>query len=148
MALYRAYDANLARWISRDPIGENGGPNLYGYVQNNPLNLTDPLGLDNVSNDDICGATSDPSFLEGLFPYKYKDDVDKLKQRANQCKSLQEKEDFKKEIDKLIDRIKNEEYSADFQKKKDNYALDPAIRRLCSLRKQVSPPPTKPKGLF
>ena len=32
LALYRAYDANLGRWLSADPIGEAGGLNLYGYV--------------------------------------------------------------------------------------------------------------------
>ena len=38
-----AYDG--LSWISRDPIGENGGINLYGYVGNTPVNATDPLGL-------------------------------------------------------------------------------------------------------
>jgi hypothetical protein len=33
-------------WPSRDPIQENGGLNLYGYVLNNPINWVDPLGLD------------------------------------------------------------------------------------------------------
>ena len=42
---FRFYSADLGRWISRDPIGEDGGLNLYGYVGNNPLGLTDPLGL-------------------------------------------------------------------------------------------------------
>lgn len=42
---YRAYEAELGRWISRDPISEAGGINLYGYVQNNPINLWDPYGL-------------------------------------------------------------------------------------------------------
>jgi RHS repeat-associated protein len=43
--LYRPYNPPLGRWLSRDPIGEAGGLNLYGYVENNPVNLTDPLGL-------------------------------------------------------------------------------------------------------
>ncbi|MBL9152393.1 MAG: hypothetical protein JNK37_07910 [Verrucomicrobiales bacterium] len=45
LALYRAYDANLGRWLSEDPLGEAGGVNLYGYVGNGPAGAWDPLGL-------------------------------------------------------------------------------------------------------
>jgi RHS repeat-associated protein len=45
LSLYRAYDPSLGRWLSRDPIGEAGGINLYGYVANHPTKLIDPLGL-------------------------------------------------------------------------------------------------------
>ncbi|MEO7659714.1 MAG: RHS repeat-associated core domain-containing protein, partial [Pyrinomonadaceae bacterium] len=42
----RFYDPNLGRFISEDPIGFKGKDiNLYGYVRNNPLNSSDPLGL-------------------------------------------------------------------------------------------------------
>jgi RHS repeat-associated protein len=45
LALYRAYSPSLGRWISRDPIAERRGPNLYAYVSNDPTNRIDRLGL-------------------------------------------------------------------------------------------------------
>ena len=71
LAVFRAYDSNLGRWLNRDPLGEVGRPslrgsfgdmtslarvanrdtthfqgtNLYGYVLNDPVNAMDPLGL-------------------------------------------------------------------------------------------------------
>ncbi len=44
---FRAYDPKTGRWLSRDPIEEQGGINLYAYVENNPIQLVDPLGLCN-----------------------------------------------------------------------------------------------------
>ena len=41
----RPYSPELARFLSRDPIEENGGPNLYAFTKNNPVNSIDPLGL-------------------------------------------------------------------------------------------------------
>lgn len=40
----RWFDSGLGRFISRDPIGLEGGPNLYAYVDNSPANEIDPLG--------------------------------------------------------------------------------------------------------
>ena len=42
---YRYYQPQTGRWINRDPIGERGGENLYGFVSNDPLGLIDVLGL-------------------------------------------------------------------------------------------------------
>ena len=41
---YRYYDPLTGRWPSRDPIGERGGINLYGFVGNDGVNLWDALG--------------------------------------------------------------------------------------------------------
>lgn len=48
LTLYRAYDTDLGRWLSRDPIYETGGSNLYSYCLGNPLTAVDPFGLKGV----------------------------------------------------------------------------------------------------
>ena len=45
---YRYYSPELGRWLSRDPIGENGGWNLYVMVGNDVVGEWDYLGLDKL----------------------------------------------------------------------------------------------------
>ncbi len=42
---FRYYNPTLGRWMSRDPIEEFGGVQLYGVIQNNPVWTVDPFGL-------------------------------------------------------------------------------------------------------
>lgn len=42
---YRYYAPEWGRWVSRDPIAESGGINLYGMVGNDAMNLWDYLGF-------------------------------------------------------------------------------------------------------
>ena len=41
----RCYSPVLGRWMTRDPIGEEGGVNLYAFCENDPLDSCDYLGL-------------------------------------------------------------------------------------------------------
>ena len=41
---YRFYVPHLGRWLNRDPLQEQGGINLYGYVHGDPLGYVDPDG--------------------------------------------------------------------------------------------------------
>ena len=41
---YRKYSPALGRWVSRDPIGEYGGVNLYAALRNSSLGQIDTLG--------------------------------------------------------------------------------------------------------
>ncbi|WP_073472476.1 RHS repeat domain-containing protein [Desulfatibacillum alkenivorans] len=55
---YRYLDVELGRWVNRDPIEEEGGWNLYGFVANMCTNTLDPLGKvygkhPNISTYDI-----------------------------------------------------------------------------------------------
>jgi RHS repeat-associated protein len=43
---YRYYNPSTGRWLSRDPIEENGGLNIYAFVKNNPIIAVDICGLD------------------------------------------------------------------------------------------------------
>ncbi len=44
----RYYNPSLGRFITKDPIGLRGGINQYTYVDNNPVNYTDPYGLTTI----------------------------------------------------------------------------------------------------
>ncbi|MCK4981820.1 MAG: RHS repeat-associated core domain-containing protein [Victivallaceae bacterium] len=62
---YRYYSPALGKWLSRDPIGERGGSNLYAMVNNNPVDYWDKLGLkkkcDCLTDDEINNLL----FLDG-----------------------------------------------------------------------------------
>jgi RHS repeat-associated protein len=45
---YRYYNPELGRWVNRDPIGELGGLNVYGFVGNESISSGDYLGLMSV----------------------------------------------------------------------------------------------------
>ena len=45
----RSYDPRIGRFLQRDPLGDGPDVNLYRYVKNNPVNFTDPFGLEGGS---------------------------------------------------------------------------------------------------
>ena len=51
----RDYDAQAARWTTKDPILFAGGDtNLYAYVSNDPVNRHDSNGLDGPGDGGVC----------------------------------------------------------------------------------------------
>jgi RHS repeat-associated protein len=74
LTLFRAYDPNTAKWLSRDLLGIAGGINLYGYVGNNPVNKIDSMGLcsedsNDLADDDNNGPQIPPPPPDLLDPY-------------------------------------------------------------------------------
>ena len=82
--LYRAYSPALARFLTRDPIAENGGPNLYNFVGNNPVTKWDALGFQYATYS-IPRVTGDfNADLTGHYASKYVPD-DKVDTQKGCC---------------------------------------------------------------
>ena len=64
--LHRWYDSRDGRRLSRDPIGVEGGVNLYNYTENNPVNRVDVLGLD--PKKDKCEKELGICVLNAVLP--------------------------------------------------------------------------------
>jgi uncharacterized protein RhaS with RHS repeats len=52
------YNPSTGRWISRDPIAEKGGRNLYCFAYNCPISKHDPLGRDSKTFNTYDGYSS------------------------------------------------------------------------------------------
>jgi RHS repeat-associated protein len=61
----RDYDAQVGRWMAKDPILFNGGDtNLFGYLQSDPVNWIDPYGLAWTDWQENIKATVEGTTLE------------------------------------------------------------------------------------
>jgi RHS repeat-associated protein len=58
LTMFRVYDPQTGRWLSKDPIEEMGGVNLYAYVGGDPVNWIDPLGLFYIYGHKVPGANN------------------------------------------------------------------------------------------
>ena len=93
LTLYRAYDPASGRWLSRDPIGEEGDPygNLYPYVAGSTPNSRDPLGLVGTPGLTVPGESNarfceDVSWDEAAVnPYQIMNDAECLLAGAGGC---------------------------------------------------------------
>ncbi|UDQ97755.1 RHS repeat-associated core domain-containing protein [Lentisphaerota bacterium WC36G] len=82
---YRYYNPVNGKWLSRDPIEEFGGYNLYGFIGNDVISFIDVLGLGVfiiTEKDDIKINDNRPSDEEAGFKVRY---IPTEKQK-NDCK--------------------------------------------------------------
>ncbi|NJM09477.1 MAG: RHS repeat-associated core domain-containing protein [Bdellovibrionaceae bacterium] len=118
----RHYDARVGRWISKDPIGfEGGDTNLYGYVLNDPVNGIDTNGLfpKNVDEAGECIWGNPLGILENreLNIRLNQKRMDWLKRQLNNKNVCEDKAHIQKMIDFLESR--NVEYRNDIQNIRD-----------------------------
>ncbi len=63
----RAYDPNLQRWLTQDPLDEEGGINLFSFVANDPVNMVDDWGMQPVMNTQIRGVVANPAINQQIY---------------------------------------------------------------------------------
>ena len=76
---YRYYDSANGRWLGRDPIEENGGLNIYNFVNNDGVNSSDYLGMD--PNADYWSFSDEEKAKFNKFRLRgisYVDSIDKV----------------------------------------------------------------------
>ena len=89
------YDPQVGRWMSRDPIAESGGLNLYGFCHNSSISSIDKLGLDRVVGDSIdYFGTEGKGFLEDVdaLGWATETQIDDLKKAISDAESIRDKE--------------------------------------------------------
>src|SRR5208337_5547999 len=94
--LYRFYDPSLERWPNRDPIEEEGGLNLYAYVDNNPVNEIDPLGL---IEEGAAELAAEPTLLMDNAEIQELRAAQNAKKAADACKKAKELKDVRDKED-------------------------------------------------
>jgi RHS repeat-associated protein len=67
LTMFRAYDPTTARWLSRDPDGEEWGPNLYWYANNDPIRYVDMFGenIYGLTNTNAVGGFGHGAMISG-----------------------------------------------------------------------------------
>jgi RHS repeat-associated protein len=109
---YRWFDPMTGRWPSRDPIEEEGGVNLYGFVGNNGVNLIDRLGL--ITEEELWQKW--------------------LKENANDCEMLKKRaRQFAENAKKWEEALRNAKTDEELRKAKKFYEL--YARRSRDIRK-------------
>ena len=69
---YRYYNPSTGMWLSRDPMEESGGLNLYSFVLDDPLNAIDALGEAHrsrrIAGSNGAGAWDRSAYVVEILP--------------------------------------------------------------------------------
>ena len=108
---FRYYSPEIGRWISKDPIRERGGINIYAFVNNSSIDYFDFLGAVGISGGTASGKVNclgyamTGKYNEYLSPkndLNPKDSfIDAMKKQNWDCKKVTNKDECKCECDEV-----------------------------------------------
>jgi RHS repeat-associated protein len=82
----RVYSAELGRFLQTDPIRfEAGDGNLYRYVENDPVNWTDALGLQFGTPGKESFTDTEMAELRGMTPEEYEKEKKDNEEMIDKC---------------------------------------------------------------
>ncbi len=119
----RDYDPVSARWTTKDPIRFDGGMNLYGYVNNDPINFVDETGLNpQLLLGGFCAGYSAGGTINGMMSIvdqknqieRLLDSNNKLKDKISEAKSdkdcprniISDAQELANRNDKMLQKMK------------------------------------------
>jgi RHS repeat-associated protein len=98
---YRYYNASTGRWLSRDPLDEDGSENLYGFAGNDSVDQSDYLGLYTTAwGGTTIGQKNSGGRIGGrtLGKTEAKLSINNLKTSVKNCKCCLDSLDLKLEL--------------------------------------------------
>ena len=103
---HRYYDPDIGRYLSLDPIGFEGGINLFAYVQNDPVNFVDPEGKFAIFTGLRIIGSAMWQVVNPIFAKKTdKNSTQQWMDEGTYWDHINEIEDMHKQLDKLNDEL-------------------------------------------
>ena len=103
---HRHYDPSVGRYLAADPIGLDGGINLFVYVQNDPVNFVDPEGKFAIFTGLRIIGSAMWQVVNPIFAKKTdKNSTQQWMDEGTYWDHINEIEDMHKQLDKLNDEI-------------------------------------------
>jgi RHS repeat-associated protein len=133
----RYYDPETGRFITRDPSGMVDGPNLYAFVNNNPINYVDPLGQMAVIVEGNVEDGQDGTKHKKVTVYIIARYISAKDEEGNPLYSDQELGDIAKEHAKIVESTFNQR-AADNPIVENGVKIDLEFKAIILLQKPFS----------
>lgn len=105
---YRYYSPAMGRWLNRDPLEEEGGANLYGFVLNDPANWYDDNGMKPQAVSRHGKGTIKGKKLNRYTHYDKHGDPVKKGNKESECGCSERGKELQKKLEEALQKIRED----------------------------------------